>query len=85
MALLDGFFGDGLSWHDTKCNDRLVALLLALYSFIYKTVLDAILHKQKFTYLARPVAYLDINNILCVGGGGAVGKGRGVTFLLLEI
>jgi len=22
MALLDNFFGDGLSWHDTKCNDR---------------------------------------------------------------
>jgi len=21
-ALLDNFFGDGLSWHDTKCNDR---------------------------------------------------------------
>jgi len=22
MALLDNFFNDGLSWHDTKCNDR---------------------------------------------------------------
>merc|ERR1711970_770586 len=22
MALLDNFFGDSLSWHDTKCNDR---------------------------------------------------------------
>jgi len=22
MALLDNFFRDGLSWHDTKCNDR---------------------------------------------------------------
>merc|ERR1712080_715231 len=21
-ALLDNFFNDGLSWHDTKCNDR---------------------------------------------------------------
>ena len=21
-ALLDDFFGDGLRWHDTKCNDR---------------------------------------------------------------
>jgi hypothetical protein len=21
-ALLDDFFGDGLTWHDTKCNDR---------------------------------------------------------------
>jgi len=22
MAVLDNFFNDGLSWHDTKCNDR---------------------------------------------------------------
>jgi len=22
MALLDNFFNDGLTWHDTKCNDR---------------------------------------------------------------
>ncbi|XP_023343172.1 uncharacterized protein LOC111712710 isoform X1 [Eurytemora carolleeae] len=22
MGLLDDFFGDGLAWHDTKCNDR---------------------------------------------------------------
>jgi len=21
-ALLDNFFNDGLTWHDTKCNDR---------------------------------------------------------------
>ena len=22
LAVLDNFFNDGLSWHDTKCNDR---------------------------------------------------------------